>query len=127
MGVELRVWLCEDGTGINAKIEYHPSTNQLVGIVLPIDPNTGMPVQFSFLANTAEDIESHSKKKMSTTVYVVLAQPLKPNVPPFILTVFGTDNKFTSKNVKHRLEHIKQELKKYDGGRLYISFVLLWE
>lgn len=114
MKVELRIWLCENATGINAKIEYHPSTNQLVGIVLPLDHNTGMPVPFSYLATSAEDIEIHSKKRLSTSVYVVLAQPMKPNVPPFILLVYGTDNTFTSMNVMHRLEYISQQLKKYD-------------
>lgn len=112
MKVELRVWLCEDATGINAKIEYHPSTNQLVGIVLPLDPSSGMPVQFSFLAKSAEDIEKYSKERLSTLVYVVLAQPMKPNVPPFIIHIFGTDNKFTSMNVMKRLEYTSQELRK---------------
>lgn len=112
MKVELRVWLCEDATAINAKIEYHSATNQLVGIVLPMDQNTGVPVAFSFLAKSAEDIEKHSKEPVSTSVYVVLAQPMKPNVPPFILHIFGTNNKFTAMNVMQRLEYTNQELKK---------------
>lgn len=50
--LEKCVWLCEDATGINAKVEYHPSTNQLVGLALPLDPKTGMPVPFTYLANS---------------------------------------------------------------------------
>lgn len=112
--VELRVWLCEDASGINAKIEYHPSTSQMVGIVLPLDATNGMPIPFTFQAKSAKDIEDNVNKPLSTLVYMVLALPLKPSVPPFILQVYGTDNKFTAMDVKRRLEYTSQELKKYD-------------
>lgn len=106
------VWLCEDATGINQKVEYHPASNQLIGLKLPIDTKTGMPIPFTFLANTAEDIESHSKKPFATLVYVVLALPLKPGVPPFVLQIYGTDNTFTAENVMQRWKHTIEELKK---------------
>lgn len=54
----LCVWLSEDASGIVPKIEYDPSTNQLIGFVQPMDDN-GMPVAFTFLARTAEEIEGH--------------------------------------------------------------------
>lgn len=107
------VWLCEDATGINPKVEYHPATNQLVGLKLPIDAKTGMPVPFTFLANTAEDIQTHSQKPFATLVYVVLALPLKPGVPPFVLQIFGTNNTFTAENVIQRWKQTIHDLKKY--------------
>lgn len=111
--LEKCVWLCEDATGINAKVEYHPSTNQLVGLALPLDPKTGMPVPFTYLANSAEDIKNHSKGTLATLVYVVLALPMKPGVPPFALQIFGTDNTFTAEDVVRRLVHSIRELQKY--------------
>lgn len=107
------VWLCEDATGINPKVEYHPTTNQLVGLKLPINAKTGMPVPFTFMANTVDDIQNYSQKPLSTLVYVVLALPLKPGVPPFVVQIFGTDNTFTAENVIQRWKHTIQELKKY--------------
>lgn len=108
-----KVWICEDASGINVKLEYDPSSNQLVGNVLPLDPTTGMPVSFSFLARSAEEIQKHSKGTLSTLVYMVLALPLMPNVPPFVLQVYGTNNKFLSGDIKHRWNYTVQELKKY--------------
>lgn len=44
------VWLSGDAPGIIAKVEFDPKTNQMIGLVLPIDPNSGMLIPFSFLA-----------------------------------------------------------------------------
>lgn len=108
----LKVWLCEDATGINSKVEYDKNTDQLVGIVLPLNVATGMPLPFTFLARTAEDIQKHSKESLSSLVYVILALPLMPKVPPFVLQIFGIDNKFTAVNVVNRWRYTIQELKR---------------
>lgn len=97
-----KVWICEDASGIIANVKYDPSSNQLVGNVLPLDSTTGMPVSFSFLAKSAEEIREHSTKPLSTLVYMVLTLPLMPNLPPFVLQVYGTGNKFSAEDVKHR-------------------------
>lgn len=113
MNLEPKVWICEDGTGINAKVEYDAATDQLVGLVLPLDSKTGLPIPFTFLATSVENIEKYSKEPQSTLVYVVLAQPLMPNVPPFVIQIFGTDNKFNTENVLQRWSYTRRELKKY--------------
>lgn len=110
---EKLVWLCEDGTGINVKIEFDSSTNQLIGIVLPINKFNGMPEPFIYMATSAEIIKKHCAKPLSKYLYVVLAQPLHPNIPPYVLQIFGTDNTFETKDVVHRWEHTIQELQKY--------------
>lgn len=92
---------------------YDPKTNQIVGIVLPIDKQSGMPKSNSFLAKFVEDIQKYIKKPIAVHVYVVLAQPLKENAPPFVLQTFGTDSKFTAKDVTRRWQHTIAELKKY--------------
>lgn len=63
------VWLSEDASSIVLKVEFDPKTYQMVGIVLPFDQTTGMPVSFSFLARNAEEIQSNMKRKMSNSVY----------------------------------------------------------
>lgn len=106
------VWLCEDETGIDVKIEYDAISNQLVGVVLPLNSKTELPESFTFVADSAEDIQRIVKFSKSTLVYVVLAQPLKNHAPPFVLQIFGTDNKFKSQNVVQRWDYTIAELKK---------------
>lgn len=108
-----KVWICEDATGIIAKVEYDPASDQIVGIPLPMDSVTGMPISFSFMAQSVEDIQNYAKKPLSTLVYVVLALPLMPNIPPFVLQIFGTDNTFNAINVKQRWNYTVKELKKF--------------
>lgn len=106
------VWLAEDATGIIQKIVYDTTTNQLIGIVLPMNEK-GMPIAFTFKAQSIDDIEQYMKKPMSTHAYLVMAQPIKPKTPPFLLQIFGTDNKFKTENVLNRWEYTKHELQRY--------------
>lgn len=106
------VWLSEDATGISVKIEYDPISNQLVGVVLPFNSKTGIPESFTFVANSADDIKRIVKSPKSTHVYVVLAQPLVDHAPPFVLQIFGTDNRFKAQNVVQRWDYTIDELKK---------------
>lgn len=41
----MSVWLSEDATAIVARLRYDPSTNQIVGILLPTN-NNGSPIPF---------------------------------------------------------------------------------
>lgn len=113
LNLELKVWLCEDATGLCGKVEYHSLTDQLVGLVLPLNDKTGMPKPFTFMARSVEDMKKYSKEPLSTLVYVVLAQPILPKAPPFLLQIYGTDNKFSAVDVKLRWNHTIMELQKY--------------
>lgn len=108
-----KVWICEDASGINAKVEYDPTSEQLVGNVLPLNSRTGIPESSIFLTRSAEEIRQNAQAPLSTLVYMVLALPLMPNVPPFVLQIYGTDNKFTSNDIKHRWDYTVRELHKY--------------
>lgn len=110
--LEKHVWLSEDATGLVAKVEFDPTTSQMVGLVLPMDQITGMPTAFTYLARSADEIQTNMQKKKSSLVYIVLAQPLKTGVPPFILQIYGTDNKFTTQNVLLRWKHTICELER---------------
>lgn len=113
LNVKLYVWLSEDASGIVSKVEHDPNSNQLVGLVLPTDLKTGMPISFKFVVKSAEDINKSMRSEIASLVYVVMAQPIMDHAPPFILQVFGTNNKFTSNNVMQRWKHTIHELEKY--------------
>lgn len=113
VGAQKKIWISEDASGIIKKVAYDASSNELVGIVLPFDTSTGMPIQFTYLARTVAEIKKHMENPLAQNVYIVAAQPIKPNTPPFILQIFGSDNVFTSSNVLKRWEYTKQKLKEY--------------
>lgn len=107
------IWLSEDATVIVPKVTYDPSTNQIIGLLLPTDKNIGCPKPLSFSAEDAETIKSHLLTERSTTVNLVMAQPLDEEVQPFILQVFGSNNRFDLKNVIRRWKYTEAELEKY--------------
>lgn len=106
------VWLAEDASGIITKVSYDSTTNQMVGVVLPTNENTGMPVPFPYVPSNINEIEAYLKLPKASSVYAIIAQPIKENVPPFVLQIYGIDNTFTSTEVMKRWRHTKKELKK---------------
>lgn len=96
------IFLSEDASGVV----------QLVGLVLPFNSTNGMPNMLSFEAKSAEDIEKYLKLPKSTLVYIIVAQPLRTGAAPFILQIFGTNNKFKTPDVLRRWSHTEMELKK---------------
>lgn len=104
--------LREHGSGIVKRAVYDVSTNQLVGLTLPLNRDTGMPVTSKYITRTLKDFGEHMKETLSSLVYVAMAQPVKLNCPPLILHLYGTDNKFTSSNVVKRWDFTKAELEK---------------
>lgn len=103
------VWIAEDATAIISKITYDPATNQLVGILLPLNGN-GCPVSFSYLAKYVETMKHYVQLSKSKSVYVVIAQALDESIPPFILQMFGTNNQFKSQDVVRRWRYTIAEL-----------------
>lgn len=107
-----KVFLSEDGSGIVKKIVYDSRTNQLIGLVLPFNTTNGMPMPFTFQAQSPETIKRYMEMPQSTLVYIVVAQPLEENGIPFILQIFGTNNTFETDDVLKRWKHTELELKK---------------
>lgn len=108
------VWISEDATAILTKVVYDPSTNQLIGIVLPIDKTTGCPDSFTFMATDAEKIKQHLMHERSNMVYLVMGQPLDERIPPFVIQMFGSSNKFDSQDVVKRWNFVESELKRFE-------------
>lgn len=123
IGAPKEIWLSEDGTRIVQRATYDMRSNKIVGINLPINGLTGMPITESYLARTLSEISSHMENELSSTVYVVMAQPIKPKSAPFVLQLFGTNNTFTAQNVLDRWDYTLQELKKYVEPDLLSSYL----
>lgn len=104
------IWICEDASGLIPKILYDPTTDQLVGMTLPIDEHTGCPKKFEFTTRNEEEIKAFCQMAKSTHIYLVLAIPLKEGIPPYILQMYGTDNRFKALDVVKRWNHITHEL-----------------
>lgn len=107
------VCVSEDATRITGRVQYDSKTNQLIGFVLPLNNETGMPIPFAFPARDSDEILWHFSKNnpVSSFLNVIMAQPMS-NVPAFCLMIYGSDNKYTSLNVANRWEFIKKELAK---------------
>ena len=106
------VSISEDATAIVGRREYHAKTNSVIGFSLPLS-STGLPNPEMSVVKKAEDIVTIFRKfQRATVVMVVMVQPLADKVPPLRLCSFGSDNKFTSDDVKRRLHFIENELKK---------------
>lgn len=106
------VWISEDASGIIQKCVYDVQSNKIIGLNLPIHADTGIPISSTFIANSLLEIENHMKKPLSHLVYLVMAQPVMPKSPPFVLQIFGTDSRFTTKDVLNRWQYTTAELKK---------------
>lgn len=108
----LVLWVAEDATRNVGTVCYDHASNELVGFVPPLDKN-GMPVRHLFPARNAAEIQDHYLKyTVGTSTYTITAKPLAENVPPFVLTLFLTDNKFSSIHVLNRWLFIRRELKR---------------
>lgn len=112
------VALSEDATRITNRVQYDPQTNQLVGFVLPLGAN-GMPIAGYNKARSAAEmeqcfynVETREERKRASFVNVVMAQSLVPGTPAFCLLLFGSDGKYTSKDIEKRWQFIRDELKK---------------
>ncbi|XP_071635002.1 uncharacterized protein [Temnothorax longispinosus] len=98
----LKVFISEDQTAVLKRIQYDPKSNKLVGFVLDKNDETGFPLTEKFIVNSAWDIqEAFQTGILSNNAYVFMAQPLEEKVPAFCLCIFGSDNKFTYKEVVH--------------------------
>lgn len=114
LNAPMSVFLSEDASGILKRVYYDSRTNQMIGIVLPLNERNGMPQTITFKAESAEKMKEYLGKPLSTLVYIVAAQPIKEKAPPFIVQIFGTNNKFKADDVSKRWEHTIHELKKYE-------------
>lgn len=97
------VSISEDATRISGRIQYDSKSNEIVGFVLPVDKNIGMPIPHSYCARSADEMLQHFGRDNSVAnfVNVIMAQPLA-DVAPFCLMVYGSDSKYSAEDVINR-------------------------
>ena len=101
------VWVSEDATGINGRVEYDSKTDRCVGFVGPLDER-GMPDLSRFGAEDADTIQGlFARHATARSAHLVLAQPLEKHAAPLWLLLFGTDNKYPKEAVLSRWRHLK--------------------
>lgn len=105
------VWLSEDATKITGKMEYDSNTDEIIGLVKPINGSTGLPMTHSFPATSPATLQSYSEKfDIAQYVNVVLITPLCADAKSFVLLAYGTNNNFDGEEVQKRANYIKQKL-----------------
>ncbi|KAJ1531323.1 hypothetical protein ONE63_000007 [Megalurothrips usitatus] len=110
----MKVFIGEDGTRIKSVFQYDFATNLIVGPVLPLSDVDGTPIVTSFPATSAALIAKHFiHGEPASSAYVVMAQPLSEGAPPFLLSMYGTNNCFKAEDVTKRHRYITKELEKY--------------
>lgn len=113
-GLPLVVSLSEDATRIDGRVQYSSSCNEIVGLVLPTNLITGLPIAHAYKARSASEIVSHFEENhpVASFVNVMMAHPLA-NSPSFCLLVYGTDMKYTAEDVIKRWNFIVSDLLQY--------------
>lgn len=104
------VCISEDATRVINRVQYDAKSNQLVGFVLPMDHN-GLSIPFSFKARSALEIANHfsNGNPIASFMNAIIAEPFG-GAPSFCLSVFGTDSKYTTKQITKRWRFITAEL-----------------
>lgn len=118
----LVVVLSEDATRIVGRPQYDSTTNQIVGFTLPLSKSNGMPIAYSFPARYFTEIHDHftSGSNVSNFLNVIMAQSVAES-QPFCLLSYGSDNVYSSHDVKNRWQYIVGELQKVGIKVLGIS------
>lgn len=84
------------GSGIVPKAVYDTNSNKLVDLELPLNQETGMPISYSFMTRSLQEIAKNTLQPKSILVYVVMAQQVLFHASRFILQIFGTGNNLGS-------------------------------
>lgn len=111
-GYPLTVCWSEDATRITGGIEYKYSSDQLTGLVAPLDDN-GMPKINTFDCSSPVKIISYIKNyPVGRNVQLAMVQPIAANAAPFCIQYYCTDNKFTASDVIRKWNFIQKELER---------------
>ena len=104
------VAISEDATAVNWRREYYSKWNSVLGCSLPIHQN-GLPDRQAAIVEDAADINRVLKTlDRVTSALVFMAQLIAVGSTPLRLCSFGSNNKYTAKDVLRRLETITYEL-----------------
>ena len=101
-----------DDTRILKRVEYDEISDRFVGFCLPVDKDR-LPQGDAFVMQRFEEIkDAINTKSTSSYAHCIVAKPLTPVTPPFVLFVMGTDSKYCYDVTMQRWQHIENELSK---------------
>ena len=104
-----------DDTRIITKIEHDPVTDRFIGFCLPL--KNGLPICDTFVFTTFLEIEEAFKNEIKGKyAHVMVAKPITPAAPSFIVFMMCTDSKYNHETIISRWNHVEAELKKRDIG-----------
>lgn len=115
----MTISLSEDATRMIEKVQYDPNTNQLIGFVLPINSDNGLPIPFQFPARNANEILSRfsNGNAVSSFLNVVVTSYsyscIEINAHILILIILFLKKKLTNQNYSCRIYMIASHAKKY--------------
>ncbi|KAJ1528905.1 hypothetical protein ONE63_007274 [Megalurothrips usitatus] len=116
----MQVWVGEDATKAVDRVEFDPSSNLLVGLVLPLTEH-GVPRLRVFEATSTSAIQEIMRtEEVAGSLYCIMAQPLSANASAFCLMLAGTNGKFDHHDVLRRWSWIVREARKY--GIIILGF-----
>ena len=108
----LAVHIHLDDTRIIKRVEYDQRNDRFVGFSLPVNEE-GLPCNAAFILEAFDEIkDAMANNAVSSYVHCIVAKPVNPVVPPFVLLALGTDSKYTHKVMMQRWTHIESELEK---------------
>lgn len=94
--------LAEDGTALKKEIDFYPPTKSVIGLSCTMHEDTGMP-QMNFKANTPLEVYSHVKNnRVATVVYILVLITMAKDVPPYLVSLYGTANDFDAQSCENR-------------------------
>lgn len=110
-----QIWLSEDATKIVSRIKYNSKTNNIIGLVLPLNNETGMPELNKFVFENVEKVQQFIDcYQKSEYAECFMAQSFCDGAVAFCVCLFGTNNKFKSEDVTKRVKFIQTSLKLHD-------------
>lgn len=90
------IFLSEDMTKVKPRRRYCSYDDSIVGLVMPLDPDNGMPLldvfKFISIENSMALIE---KYKIAEYINVLMVQPIKPNSSPYCALIYGADSSYS--------------------------------
>lgn len=107
------IYMSEDQTALVKRIQYDPSSNKMIGFVARLNTSNGFPDTEQFIVHSISDIKNAFKNEsMAINAYVYVAQPLVDGAPGFCVSIFGSDNRFTTDDVSRRWNYLEEEGRK---------------
>jgi len=106
------IYASEDCTGVIKKISYDAKSNSFVGFPPPLNRN-GMPQQLQYQTDSFNELRKwFNEKTPSNLLNIHVAQPISVNDhhdSPYLISAYGTDNKFDMSHVLLRWLHLIEE------------------